>query len=253
MGETRTKVVKSAGRALAILEFLDEIGRPATATEVRAALGFPASSASALLGSLVELGYLHYDRSRRNYRPTLRVGLLGDRSRNQGLAGHVQPMLEDITRRTGQLVVLGARCRLNAQYIQVVRASGSRPLRRGTLAPLTRTAVGWMLMSRLNNDDILRIVTRLNAAESRSRVSPAGLLSQIAEVRESGFAYCFGQVTQNVGAISMSLPTATGEPPIVFAVSGSGQRFVEQRHDIVAIMRNGMEQYVRDGAATGAV
>jgi DNA-binding IclR family transcriptional regulator len=160
-------------------------------------------------------------------------------------------MLEDITRQTGQLVVLGARCHLNAQYIQVVRATGSRPLRRGTLAPLTRTAVGWMLMSRLNDADILRIVTRLNAAETGSRISPAGLLAEIAEVRESGFAYCFGQVTRGVGAISMSLPTATGEPPVVFAVSGSGQRFVEQKHDIVAVMRNCMKEYVRDGAAIG--
>lgn len=254
MGESRAKVVKSAGRALAILEFLDEIMRPVTATEIRTALGLPASSTSALLGSLVELGYLHYDSRKRDYRPTLRVGLLGDKSRNRGPAGRIQPMLEDITLQTGQLVVLGARCRLNAQYIQVIRTADSRPLRRGTLAPLTRTAVGWMLMSKLDDDDILRIVTRLNATDPGGRVSPAWLIEQMAEVRESGFAYCFGQVTQNVGAISMSLPAISSEPPVVLAVSGSGQRFVEQKDDILAAMRSHIERYMRhNGAVARAV
>lgn len=253
MGETAAKVVKSAGRAFAVLEFFDEIRRPATAAEVRAALGFPASSTSALLGSLVELGYLHYDARKRNYRPTMRVGLLGHWTRDRTSVDSLQPMLEDITRDTGQLVVLGARCRLNAQYIQVICAAGSRPVRRGTLAPLTRTAVGLMLMSHLRNDDILRIVTRLNAGEPDSPVSPARLIEQIEEVRRTGFAYCYGQVTPGVGAISMALPTASSEPPVVLAVSGSGEKFVAQKDDILHAMRNRIARYTRDSSVARVI
>lgn len=251
MAESGSKVVKSAGRALAILEFFDEIVGSATAVEVREALGLPASSASALLGSLVSLGYLHYDPRRRRYRPTLRVGLLGEGVRTRGLSDDVRSMMESLTQQTGQLVVLGARCQLKAQYIKVVRAAGSRPVKRGTLAPLTRTAVGWMLMSELDDSSILRIATRINAADPERKVSPAWLLAQIAEVREAGFAYCFGQVTEGVGAISMPIPADANEPPIVLAVSGSGERFVEQKHDLLVAMRSHVASYIRGRGSIG--
>jgi DNA-binding IclR family transcriptional regulator len=244
-----SKVVKSASRCLAILEFFDEIVRPASAAEIREALGLPASSASALLGSLVTLGYLHYDPRRRDYRQTPRAGLLGEGARIRGFSGQVRAMLESLTQQTGQLVVLGARCQLNAQYIQVIRAAGSRPVKRGALAPLTRPAVGWMLMSELDDASILRIAMRFNAAEPERKVSPTWLLAQIAEVRESGFAYCFGHVTEGVGAISVRMPAASDEALIVLAVSGSGQRFVEQKHDIVAAMRSHVAGLVRDRGA----
>jgi DNA-binding IclR family transcriptional regulator len=238
------KIVKSAGRVLAILEYFDQVMRPASATEVRAHLQLPASSASALLGSLVGLGYLHYDARTRRYSLTLRAGLLGDWIQSRGA---VQGLLEDLSRQTRQLVVLGARCELNAQYIQVVRSTESRQLRRGTLAPLTRTAVGWALMSKLNDTEIIRLVTRVNADEVPSkRVSPSKLVDEIHAVRQQGFAYCYGRVTPGVGAISMSLPGSADEPAVVLAVSGSGTHFIEQRDEIAAAMRERIDRYIRD-------
>lgn len=240
---SKTNIVKSAGRVLAILEYFDDVMRPASATEVRAHLGLPASSTTALLGSLVRLGYLHYDARSRLYCPTLRVGLLGDWTHK---GGAVQSLLEDLNHDTGQLVVLGARCQLSAQYIHVVRAGDSRPVRRGTLAPLTRTAVGWVLMSRLKDAEISRLVTRLNADEApEQRVSLSKLVEQISAVRKNGFAYCYGQVTPGVGAIGVPLPCVGNEAPIVLAVSGSGQRFVEQKDEIVFKMRERVSRYAQ--------
>lgn len=235
------KIVKSAGRVFAVLEYFAEIMRPASAVEIRTHLDLPASSTSALLGSLVDLGYLHYDPRRRVYQPTIRVGFLGDGART---GGSLRSLLEDLKHQTRQLVVLGARCQLNAQYIQVVRASHSRPVRRGTLAPLTRTAVGLVLMSKIADPDISKLVTRINAAERPERRVPSSrLIEEIHAVREDGFAFCYGQVTPGVGAIGMPLPSPDDQPPIVLAVSGSGERFVEQRNDIVGAMRERIERY----------
>ena len=237
------KTVKSAGRVLAILEYFDEIMRPASAAEVRIELGLPASSASALLGSLVGLGYLHYNSCSRLYCPTMRVSLLGDWVQKDGT---VQSLLQDLNHQTGQLVVLGARCRLSAQYIYVVRTTDSRPVRRGALAPLTRTAVGWVLLSNLKDDEIIRLVTRINTDEApNKRVSPSKFVEQIHSVRQNGFAYCYGQVTPGVGAISMPLPALNDEPPVVLAVSGSGPQFVEQRDEIITRMRERVDRYVQ--------
>lgn len=247
MNAVKAKVVKSAGRALAVLEYFDEITRPASAAEIRSQLGLPASSATALLGSLVELGYLNYDAGKRTYMPTLRVGLLGEWTHSHTCGNRpLQPLLENLGQETGQLVVLGTRCRLNAQYIHVVRSSATnRPVKRGTLAPLTRTAVGWVLISKLNDQDALRLVTRVNAEEEpHRRVSASWLIDRIQEVRERGFAFCFGRVTPEVGAISMALPVAPGQPPMVLAISGSGASFLKRKDDLVEAMRSHVQQYL---------
>ena len=97
------KIVKSAGRVFAVLEYFAEIARPASAVEICTRLDLPASSTSALLGSLVDLGYLHYDPRRRVYHPTIRVGFLGDWIQAGGLDAL---LLEDLKQQTHQLVVL---------------------------------------------------------------------------------------------------------------------------------------------------
>src|ERR1035437_10867635 len=71
-------VVKSAARVLQILEFFDEVKRPTSVAEVAEHHGWPHSSSSVLMRSLVALGYLHYDPSERSYFPSTRVALLGD-------------------------------------------------------------------------------------------------------------------------------------------------------------------------------
>jgi DNA-binding IclR family transcriptional regulator len=248
MDGTAGNVVKSAGRALAILEYFDEIMRPATAVEIRTRLGLPPSSASALLRSLVNLGYLHYNTSRRTYRPTLRVGLLGEWTQNKYLGSRsLHPLLDELSYATKRLVVLGVRCSLHAQYIHVVRPEEpARQVMPGTLAPLTRTAVGWVLISKLSDSQATRLITRVNAEEpAGKRISLSWLKTQVQEVRDTGYAFCYGHVTPGVGAIGMPLPTANGDPPVVLAVSGAGPDFVAQKEDIVVAMRSHVDRYLR--------
>ena len=54
-------VVKSAGRVLQILEFFDDVRREASVIEICTTLGYPQSSTSALLHSLVVMGFLSYN------------------------------------------------------------------------------------------------------------------------------------------------------------------------------------------------
>ena len=69
--------VKSAQRALEILEVFARHRRPLALKEILDELGYPTSSGSALMKSLVQLGYLDYDRERRTYFPTMRIAVLG--------------------------------------------------------------------------------------------------------------------------------------------------------------------------------
>jgi len=77
-----------------------------------------------------------------------------------------------------------------AQFIHVACADApSHTIKRGALAPLTRTAIGWMLLSRLSDQEVARLCTRVNASEAPDkRVSPSWLTDQIQAVRDNGYA-----------------------------------------------------------------
>lgn len=250
---TPSPIVKSAGRALAVLEYFDDVQRAMSAADIRAHLSMPASSTTALLQSLVALGYLHYDPRNRTYVPTLRVGLLGDWVHGRPHASRkLCAMMENLSRDTGQVAALGARSNLQAQFIHVVCAGAAiRTVERGAFAPLTRTAVGWMLLSHLSDGEVTRLCTHVNATEvPDKRVSPSWLTDQIQAVRENGYAFIFGNMTPGVGAISMAVPMAVDGPPVVFAVGGSGAAFVARKNELVRAMRQSAEQYARELAAS---
>ena len=115
-----------------------------------------------------------------------------------------------------------------------------------TLAPLTRTAVGWVLISKLSDPQATRLITRVNSeGPAGQRISLSWLKNQVQEVRDTGYAFCYGHVTPGVGAIGMPLPTANGDPPVVLAVSGAGPDFVAQKEDIVVAMRSHVDRYLR--------
>jgi DNA-binding IclR family transcriptional regulator len=71
-------IVKSAARALEVLEYFATRRSPATVGEICSALELPQSSTSVLLKTLLKLGYLDYIRDGRRYFPTAKVAALGN-------------------------------------------------------------------------------------------------------------------------------------------------------------------------------
>ena len=100
--------VKSAARVLELLSFFAERRRSLTVTEIARALGYPQSSASALLTSLTKSGYLNYDRYNRQYTPTLRVALLGAWVHDQLFSPKsLSRLVDELHAASGRHVVLG--------------------------------------------------------------------------------------------------------------------------------------------------
>ncbi|MEJ0045322.1 MAG: helix-turn-helix domain-containing protein [Rhodospirillales bacterium] len=127
MSSLDAKTIKSAERVLHVLEYFDSKRTKATVMEIARQLGYPQSSTSELLRCLVKLGYLNYDRFRRTYEPTARVPLLGAWVQ-PGLFrhGHLLPMLDEISRATGETVTLSSLVGLEVHYIHVVPAARHR-------------------------------------------------------------------------------------------------------------------------------
>ena len=73
------KKIKSARRALEVLEYFQGDRTEATVMDIARSMGYPQSSTSELLSCLVALGYLTRNRAARTYKPTARVAVLGAR------------------------------------------------------------------------------------------------------------------------------------------------------------------------------
>jgi DNA-binding IclR family transcriptional regulator len=161
-------VVKSAGRALQILEFFDGVRREVSVSEISRALQYPQSSTLSLLRSLVSMGYLQHDRYTRTYHPTRRVSLLGnwvDPSLVQH--GAVLEAAKALAWQTGQTVVMATTNGLHAQYIYIQRPERLQDegfeLTIGALRPISRTAVGRALLSAHSDNYVESLLRRINA------------------------------------------------------------------------------------------
>ena len=136
--------VKSAVRVIEVLEFFDAVQREASLSEIARALGYPLSSTSMLLHSLVGCGYLSQD-AKRAYRPTPRVKLLGAwLSPLLDPNGPVSSMMDWVASECQQLVVLAAPEPQQVRYIRVVPATGTVRMHvvPGAVRPLPTSGFG---------------------------------------------------------------------------------------------------------------
>jgi len=219
--------VKSAKRAFEILEAFNRRRRPLALKELLDELGYPASSGSALMKSLVALGYLDYDRERRTYFPTMRIAALG--SWVPGVLfgdGRLLPELEALHRETGETVILAVQSDLHAQYIHVMPSS----------EPLAQSGLGLVLLSAKRDPEIERLRRRINATGEGASLTRDDLMARVNEVRGRGYAFSRHAISPGVGIIGAALPN--GPFGRVFAVGVAGQvaRLERKEDDIVAAL-----------------
>jgi len=233
-----TSLVKSAGRVLEILEYFDDLQRQSTVMEIADALGYPQSSTSALLRSLVAMGYLNYDAQKRTYITSSRVALLGSWINSPFFAeGAIIAMMKELNEETGDTVVLAMRNGQHVQYIHVIQATSPARLHMtlGTVRPLAASGAGYALLATMSDAEITRIVMRANAeaAEGEPLIKTRTLLEEIAVVRQKGYAFTCDMVTRGGGIIAMPLPRIAGQPQMVLGIGGISE-VMRQREEILA-------------------
>jgi len=234
-------VVKSAGRVLEIFEFFAHRHAPATVTEVAAALGFPVSSTSVLLKSLLSLGYLEYAPRARDYQPTIRFAVLGtwifDRffAEEDGIPG----LMDALQAETGETIVLAMQ---HGEYVDYIRILQSiRPVRfhikPGSRRPIFLPAAGKVLLAQQSDAEVSRLLRRVNAGRGAVPVVVAPLLAELAQIRAQGHARSEGAVVPDTMMLSMALPVTEGHRPLAVAVSGPLARMRRGRSATLRLMR----------------
>ena len=237
--------IKSAKRVFEVLEAFDRQRRPLSLKEILLDLGYPASSGSALLKSLVSLGYLDYDRERRTYFPTMRVAALGswvqDALFGEGALAAVMQRLHEVT---GETVILAAQSDLSAQYVHLIRSS--EPLNfsvpPGARRPLAASGMGWVLLSAKSDDEIEKLRRRINAQPEAQPLSREALMERINEVRARGYAFSKHTVSDGAGIIAAALPRGAFGRTFALGVGGPVSRLEAKESVIVRELRAGAER-----------
>ena len=232
--------VKSAARALRVVEFFDEIRRPARANEIAERLAIPQSSASVLLNSLVRLGYLDFDVRAKTYVPSIRIAVLATwRDTGCFRDGSMLALLEGLAARTGLAACLVGREGIFTRYLQIVQST--RP--GGVHIPLSvrrfavKSAPGIVLLGD-EPDAEIRLVVHRTRAEEAAKVPGMSLhdvMERVERARADSYFLSDGLVDPRNGGIAVALPTAItgGWQKMALSVAGRREEVSEREGELV--------------------
>jgi IclR family KDG regulon transcriptional repressor len=233
--------VKSAGRALDILDLFARERRPLQAKEVETALGYPPSSTIGLLKTLMRAGHLRFDRRTKLYVPTLRVVMLGDWLRETPLGSdRLRRTLDRVVARTGESAFLSTPNDVAMQVTHIVR--GPQPITLNVVPGITvsmlTSAVGQAFLATRPERELAALLRRIRReAPETIAVDVTHLKATLAIVRRRGWAAAY-DVLPGVGAVAAALPAAPDEAVSVICVGGPSARIAAREKDLGRILRD---------------
>ena len=242
-------VVKSAARVLEVFEFFAGRRAAASVSDVCAALGYPQSSTSVLLKSLMTLGYLSYDPGTRRYLPTHRIALLGNWLPSE--ASELPALLRNLHQSTGGLAFVGQLNGGRVQRLQSVddSAASGASAGRGDRESVMKSAAGRMLLATLSDGHMLRIVRRA-AAQDGIRVDERALLDAIADARRQGYAVIEDESAQTAQIATLASQSA-GATPLAIGIVVALERYRSNATALFEALRSTVGLNGGDGSVRG--
>lgn len=241
-------LARSIKRTLEVLEYFDGEKPAAAVGEISRELGYPQSSTSILLKSLMSLGYLSYDESSRTYRPTARVAMLGRGVRPYFFGdGSVMAAMNELSQKTGELVILAARSGLYIHYVHVIPATNPlrMHLRAGAVRPLVGSAVGHLFLSGLSDVEVEKAIARTLANNSSQPwPNPHAVRQEVAQIRLSGHILSTSTVTPGGGVLGMLLPDNVDHQALAICLGGVQSVLIENTDRFVAYMTDAINRHI---------
>lgn len=244
--------IKSVKRIFELLELFQIKRSPLTLHDVCVAFGYPPSSASGLLKSMVHLGYLDYNRADRTYMPTMKLSELGGWVQQAIFGdGTVLAGMTALSERFGETVTLTVQSDLYAQYLYLIPSKlpiwYHVPI--GTIRPLTGSASGLMILSTRRNPEIEKIHRRIRFYQlDPHRQSLPAVMRNIATCRSQHYFFGQNAIVEGVGGISVLLPDKAHGRHHAMGVHGPIERIGHREKEIVAMLRRAADGTLAAGA-----
>jgi IclR family transcriptional regulator, acetate operon repressor len=243
--------VKSATRALEIIELFAIHRQPLTVTEISNALSIPQSSSSVLLHSLSSAGFVTRDRKTRKYVPSIRSVFLGNWIHDTLFCdGSLLAALDALSRAAQANVRLGVRNSVYVRYVHVSwpkKTSDKRGLGPGLAMPICQDALGRALLMPESDRDVCGIVRRANAEANGAKVVKVEtFMEELREHRGAGFVECadFGSECERVLAVQLH-PLVGG--PIAIGLGLDASRLPAERGRLLQLLDGVAKKIEGDG------
>jgi DNA-binding IclR family transcriptional regulator len=234
--------IKSAIRALEILELFSLCRRPLSVTDVADQLAIPQSSSSVMLQALCTAGFVERDQQTRRYLPGIRAVFLGNWIHDQLFSdGSLLHTLDDLGLRHGAQVRLAIRSGIYALYVYVGGPSSDDDpglVRPGSLMPICHDPLGTMLLAKAGEAEVGAVVRHANAVNGTElpAINVDSFIQKLRRCRAAG--YVEGQDrdcgTQHVLGANLSTPFGI---PAAIGLSVSSVHLDEHRDDVLRSLR----------------
>ena len=235
---------KSAVRAFEVLELFSDSMEPLAVSDIARILDYPASSTSVLLKELCRLGYLMQDPVTRHYSLAARIAMANVRlNRQHEYEQRLAGLADSVHALTGEEVIIAVEHGIEVQYVHLRKAT--LPFlschRAGALRPICRTSMGKMLLAQKHENEIGKLVRRVNASGDASLIPLPELLSEVEAARDRRVATAFEEATPGAAGLATLLPVRDGQPKMVLAICGMAERIRERKDDLAALLHRAVE------------
>ena len=234
--------VKSAMRSFEVLEYFKLSQQGRSLSEIASDLGYPLSSTTVLLKTMVKMGYLNYDRARRVYFPTPKVTSLGDWiPRALFASGKILGAMNDVHALTNEGIFIGTKNDVYLQYLKTQESLHALRfhIQEGSVRPITRSAAGWVLLSTMPDDKIENVVRRANIAitDPTERMEPARIFDEIQKIRKRGYGWAVDIPFKGGASLAVKLPTQIQGQPVTLGLGGVSERVIQNFDSYLTALR----------------
>lgn len=235
-------MVKSAVRALDLLELLADRGAAMTHGELAEALALPKSSLTELLAAMEARQFVRRDDggTRFGLGPEI-LPLAGALLRQIDIVKLARPVLAALMEQTGESTALSVR--VGRDVMVVARETCAHPvaysLQIGQRAPLSVAAAGKALLAAAGPAEWDRYLAAPLATSTRhSLTDPRALRRQLAAIAAGGIALGKEELFEGVVTLALPLRDGDGRPAAALSVGMPAMRFTAgRRGEIEGVLR----------------
>lgn len=219
----------SVDRALSILELVVQQPEGFTNSEISRELDIPKSSASYLLRTLEQRGYLRRDGDSQRYRIGLKVaGLAHGVKEFEELRRVAAPVLEQLVERTGLTAHVAILEHGRAVYIERAERPGFLRINTwiGRDLDVHATAVGKVLMAHRPESEVRQVLESqgMEAKTPHTITTPGAYLEELEKVRTTGYARDDEENNLGVRCVAAPIFGVTGEVLAAVGLTGANSQ-----------------------------
>ncbi|MCI7623041.1 MAG: IclR family transcriptional regulator [Clostridiales bacterium] len=224
--------VSSVGKALEILNLFNSRRTELSLAQVSQEMNIPKSTAYNLLRTMESEQYLRKADNLSNYIPGVRLLELGYCARNSmSIISYAIPVLEDITKSTGEITYLST---VHGDNLLVLE--GTYPERRfatyttgGKSLPLNTCSAGKMILSTLPDSVIEQFASRGLVQSTINTIRTLDvLMEEMHNIRTKGYSVDNEEETMGVRCASVAIYGSTGRAVGAVSISGSVRSITDE-------------------------